>query len=121
VLRVLEGLEGEGVAPALVLWAITEELRTLRRVLAETQAGKPLSAALRDARVWGARAELLPRALRRFSLSALDEGLLQAAAADRIIKGLTPGDAREELLRLALRLSAPRPLARRTSAQVQSR
>jgi DNA polymerase-3 subunit delta len=121
VLRALEGLEGEGVAPPLLLWAITEELRALRRVLAQTQAGKPLAAALRDARVWGPRAELLPRAVRRFTLSDLDEGLLHAAAIDRMIKGLAPGDVREELLRLALRLSAPRPPARTASRPNESR
>jgi DNA polymerase-3 subunit delta len=105
VVRVLEGLKGEGAAPPLVLWAITEELHALWRVSAAVAAGKPPQLALREARVWGARAELLPRALRRIGAGQLQAGLLAAADVDRTIKGLTRGDAWEELLRLALGLA----------------
>lgn len=104
VLRVLEGLKGEGAAPPLVLWAITEELHALWRVSASVAAGKPLQLALREARVWGPRAELLPRALRRIRGRELEAALLGAADVDRTIKGLARGDAWEELLRLALSL-----------------
>ena len=104
--RMLEGLRGEGVAPPLVLWSITEEMRALGRVMSETARGKPLPSALREARVWGARAELLPRALRRFDAAQIEDGLLQAAAVDRTIKGLSRGDAWDELLRLGLLMTA---------------
>jgi DNA polymerase-3 subunit delta len=109
--RMLEGLQGEGVAPPLVLWAIAEEIRTLLRVSGAVSHGRPLQAALREARVWGARAELLPRALRRLQVPDLEEALLQAAATDRVSKGLVRGDVWEELLRLGLRLM-PAPPAR---------
>ena len=36
-LRMLRGLEGEGVAPPMVLWAIAEELRTVARVCSRTR------------------------------------------------------------------------------------
>ena len=110
--RMLEGLKGEGVAPPLVLWAIAEEIRTLLRVSTAVSQRHPLQAAMRDARVWGARAELLPRALRRLQAAELEEALLDAAAADRVGKGLVRGDVWEALLRLGLRLMpapAPRP------------
>jgi DNA polymerase-3 subunit delta len=103
--RVLDGLQGEGVAPPLVLWAITEELHALWRVASATAAGRPMQTALREARVWGARAELLPAALRRVSRKALEEALLDAAAADRMIKGLARGDVWDALLQLGLRLA----------------
>lgn len=109
VVRVLEGLKGEGAAPPLVLWAITEELHALWRVSAALAAGKPLQLALREARVWGPRAELLPRALRRIRGQELEAALLGAADVDRTIKGLTRGDAWEELLRLGLRLVGSEP------------
>jgi DNA polymerase-3 subunit delta len=103
-LRVLEGLQGEGVAPPLVLWAITEELHALWRVGGATAAGRPMQTALREARVWGARADLLPGALRRVSRIDLEEALVDAAAVDRTIKGLQRGDVWDALLRLGLRL-----------------
>jgi DNA polymerase-3 subunit delta len=103
--RVLEGLKGEGAAPPLVLWAITEELHALWRVSAAVAAGKPLQLALREARVWGPRADLLPRALRRIRGRELEAALLHAAQVDRTIKGLARGDAWEELLRLGLCLT----------------
>jgi DNA polymerase-3 subunit delta len=54
---------------------------------------------------------LLPRALRRVQAAELEEALLHAAAADRMIKGLIRGDVWDELLRLGLRLM-PAPAAR---------
>ena len=110
--RMLEGLAGEGVAAPLVLWAIAEEIRTLLRVATAVARRQPLQVALREARVWGARAELLPRALRRVTAAEMEEALLQAAAADRMSKGLVRGNVWEELERLGLRLMPlppPRP------------
>ena len=72
--RMLEGLKGEGVAPPLVLWAIAEEMRALLRVSTAVSQRQPLQAAMREARVWGARAELLPRALRRVQAAELRGG-----------------------------------------------
>jgi DNA polymerase-3 subunit delta len=102
--RMLDGLKGEGVAPPLVLWAISEEIRALLRVSTAVSQRRPMQVALREARVWGARAELLPRALQRLPASELEEALLQAAAADRMSKGLVRGDVWEALLGLGLRL-----------------
>jgi DNA polymerase-3 subunit delta len=102
--RMLDGLKGEGVAPPLVLWAIAEEIRALLRVSNAVSQQRPMPVALREARVWGARADLLPRALRRLQAGELEETLLQAAAADRMSKGLVRGDVWEALLGLGLRL-----------------
>jgi DNA polymerase-3 subunit delta len=102
--RVLDGLQGEGEALPLVLWAIGEELHALWRVAGATAAGRPIQTALRDARVWGPRADLLPGALRRVSRAELEAALLDAAAVDRVVKGLQRGDAWDGLLRLGLRL-----------------
>jgi DNA polymerase-3 subunit delta len=109
--RMLEGLRGEGAAPPLVLWAIAEELRALLRVATAVSQRQPVQTAMREARVWGPRADLLPRALRRVQAAELEEALLHAAAADRMIKGLIRGDVWDELLRLGLRLM-PAPAAR---------
>ncbi|PWT72125.1 MAG: DNA polymerase III subunit delta, partial [Proteobacteria bacterium] len=102
--RMLEGLRGEGVAPALILWAITEEVRALLYVRAGQDQGRPVQQLMREARVWGPRAELLPRALRRFSISQLEDAIVHAANVDRMIKGLVKGDVWDELLQLGMRV-----------------
>lgn len=108
--RMMDGLQGEGVAPPLVLWAIAEEARAMARVRAALDAGQPLAQALREARVWGPRQDLLPAALRRIDAPRLLEVLCQAASADRMIKGLAPGDVWDALLQLGLALmGAPKP------------
>jgi len=112
--RMLESLQGEGAAPTLVLWALSEEARALLYVLNGQEARRPLPQLLREARVWGARAELLPKALRRFTRRQLEDALLYAGDVDRIVKGLVKGDLWDALLELGLRLS-------RTRSTVESR
>lgn len=115
--RMLEGLRGEGAAPPLVLWAIAEEARAMAKVKTAIDTGQPLAQALRDARVWGPRQDLMPAALRRLSLPQLLAALRRAAAADRMIKGLADGDVWDALLQLGLSLMKPaqegRPAANR--------
>jgi len=103
--RMLDGLRGEGAAPALVLWALAEEARALLHVARGLNAGKPLPQLMREARVWGARAELLPASVRRFGSRELEDALLHAARVDRMVKGLDPGEPWVELLQLGLRLA----------------
>ncbi len=104
--RVLEGLRGEGVAPPLALWAVTEEIRAAGRLLSALDAGLAMPQALRDARIWGvARQGLLQRHVRRLALPQLEAALVDAARIDRMIKGLLRGDVWDELLQLGLRLA----------------
>lgn len=105
--RMLAGLRGEGTAPPLVLWALAEEARALLLVARGLASGKPVAQVMREARVWGLRAELLPPSARRLSTQELEEVLLHAARVDRIIKGLSPGNAWDELLQIGLRLLGP--------------
>jgi DNA polymerase-3 subunit delta len=106
--RMLDSLQGEGAAPTLVLWALSEEARALLYVLDGQESRRPLPQLLREARVWGARAELLPKALRRFTRTQLEDVLLYAADVDRMVKGLVKGDLWDALLELGLRLCRPR-------------
>jgi DNA polymerase-3 subunit delta len=117
LLRMLRGLEGEGVAPPMALWAIAEEVRTVARVAAGLAAGASEPAALKAARVWGPRQALVARAARRISLSRLEDALLKAADVDRIVKGLKRGDPWRELARLALSVAAGEaaPVPRRSA------
>jgi len=65
--RMLDGLQGEGAAPPLVLWAISEEARAIARVRNLTDRGVPVPQAMREARIWGARQKMLPQALRKLN------------------------------------------------------
>lgn len=103
--RTLDGLDGEGVAPPLVLWAMSEEIRVAGRVLAAMENGLPLQQALRDLRIWGPRQNLLQRHLNRIKPKQVEAALLHAARIDRVSKGLAKGDVWDELLQLGLRFA----------------
>lgn len=103
--RILDGLRAEGTATVLVLWAISEEIRTLGKVLQAIQQGGNLKNALRDARVWGARQGLIETAARRLKFPHIARAIHQAARLDKTIKGLRQGDVWDELLQLGLRFA----------------
>jgi len=114
--RVLDGLQGEGAAPPLVLWALAEEIRAIAKLLAALAAGRPVPQAMREARIWGTtRQHLMQRHIRRFTPQQTEAALLHAASIDRMIKGLAQGDVWDELLQLGLRFApAPRASAAKT-------
>lgn len=101
--RILDGLRAEGTATVLILWALTEDIRTLGKVVRAMQHGGNIASALRDARAWGVRQKLLERALRRFNPAIAERALRQAAHIDKVVKGLRPGDVWDELLQLGVR------------------
>ena len=109
LMRMLEGLKGEGEALPLVLWAVAEELRTLLKLKAAMAQGRSLGELLREYRIWGPRERLMEPALRRVSLAALEQALQDAAQVDKMIKGLRTktfaGDAWDALLQLALKVA----------------
>lgn len=109
LIRFLDGLRGEGIAPPLVLWALSEEIRILLQIKTGMESGRPIDDLMREYRIWGARQKLLPQAIQRYGRELLEDALLESAAIDRLIKGLTKGDPWERLARLGLRLVACQP------------
>ncbi len=103
--RILDGLRGEGTATVLVLWAMTEEIRKLGKVLQAVQHGANVSNAMREARVWGASTSLIENAARRFKLPAVKNAMRHAALLDKTIKGLRQGDVWDDLMQLGLRFA----------------
>ena len=103
--RTLDGLQQEGEAPPLVLWAMTEEVRALAQVKAGLLQRQPLEALLKEARVWGARQAPFKRAVQRVDALRANAALAHAALIDRLIKGAGgAGDVWNELLRLGLKI-----------------
>lgn len=103
--RMIEGLEGEGAAPPLALWAIADVARLAARVVAGRASGKPLAAVMRDLRVRGPQQALIQARAESWTVKQTEAALRHAARVDRVVKGLEKGDAWDELLQLALRFA----------------
>ena len=120
VIRMLDGLQAEGEALPLVLWAVGEEIRVLARLADIRAAGQDIGAAMRRLRVFGTRERLVRQALDRVSPRAWPAAVQHAHDVDRLVKGLkVPGrldDAWAEMARLAMRVAAG-PARRRPSAR----
>jgi DNA polymerase-3 subunit delta len=117
VQRMLDGLQAEGEAAVLVHWALSEDIRALKRVKDAMAQGRPLPMALREQRVWGVKERLFERVLPRLSEAQLAELLQAAHDVDGIVKGLKqphwPQDGWGALHRLAQMLcSLCMPLTR---------
>lgn len=111
LVRMLQGLKGEGEALPLVLWAMAEEIRTLLKLKTGVSQGRPLGALLKEYRIWGPREKLMAPAVQRVSLGSIQAALQQAAQIDKMIKGLKvrsiAGDAWDALLQLGLSVARP--------------
>jgi DNA polymerase-3 subunit delta len=107
--RMLEGLKGEGEALPLVLWAVSEEIRTLLKLKAGMAQGRPLGVLMKESRIWGPRERMMEPALRRIPLGTLEQALRDAAQVDKMVKGLRAkqyaGDAWDAMLQLALKVA----------------
>ena len=112
LVRMLDGLQGEGEALPLVLWAVAEEIRTLLKVKAAMEQGQSAGALLKQYRIWGPREKLMEPALRRLSMATLEAAVQQAAQVDRLVKGLRApalaGDAWDAMRQLALNVASGR-------------
>ena len=108
VQRMLDGLQAEGEAEVLVHYALSEDIRALKRVKDAMAAGRPLPMALREQRVWGLKEKLFERVLPRLSATTLENLLHGAHVVDGIVKGLKspgwPTDGWQALHKLAMDL-----------------
>lgn len=109
VQRMLDGLQAEGEAPVLVHWALAEDIRTLYRIRAAMEAGRPLPMALRENRVWGVKEKLMERALPLLNAGTLGKWLDDAHTVDGIVKGLKapgwPSDPWQALQQMAMKVA----------------
>jgi len=106
MMRHIDGLRGEGAPTPLALWALTEQIRNLAKVLTALQAGRPVAGALREARIFAPlQQNLIQNNIRRITLAQTHAALRHAARIDQIIKGLQSGDVWDELLQLLERFA----------------
>ncbi len=109
LVRMLAGLQGEGEALPLVLWALAEECRTLLKLKLGMQEGRPLAMLFKEQRIWGGRERLMEPALHRLSVTTLQTALQNTAQIDKLVKGLRvpklSGDAWDAVLQVSLSLA----------------
>jgi DNA polymerase III subunit delta len=103
--HILDGLRAEGTATVLVLWALSEDIRTLCKVTQAVQRGASIGNAMRDLRVRRDKQRLIENAAHRFRFPHFERAIQQAARLDKTIKGLRQGDVWDELLQLGLRFA----------------
>ena len=92
VARMLDGLQAEGESEVLVHWAISEDIRSMKRVKDAINAGRPMPMALRENRVWGGKEKLYERVLPGITDTTLASLLIAAHKVDGIVKGLKQPD-----------------------------
>lgn len=100
--RILHALAEEGIAAPVVLWALTREARALMEL--KTAANK--DAVFKKHFIWDKRKQAITEALKRLSLSQLQQIFMLSAKADRQIKGQQSGDCWETLLWVCLAICA---------------
>ncbi|MCH8504294.1 MAG: DNA polymerase III subunit delta [Ectothiorhodospiraceae bacterium] len=114
VVRVLRGLEEEGVEPVLVLWALSRELRVVFKL---SEAGGRGDEVMRRHGVFGPRRGPLQQAARRASSARWQSLLARGARVDRTIKGAAPGRPWDELLQLSLAIAGADTVSARVSLE----
>ncbi|HPF25977.1 MAG TPA: DNA polymerase III subunit delta [Steroidobacteraceae bacterium] len=100
-LRILAGLRGEGVEPTLALWSLAREIRNLWNAV-QPQAPSQ--------RAWQRSSAALEQGKRRAHKLPYPLLAERAARTDRMIKGLMPGDAWDEMALLISELAGIRAL-----------
>ncbi len=108
VQRMIDGLRAEGESEVLVHWALSEDIRSLKRVKDAIGEGRPMPVALRENRIWGLKERLFERVLPHLAAGTLASLLEAAHKVDGVVKGLRqpdwPADGWQALHRLALQL-----------------
>mgnify|MGYP001813364430 FL=1 len=108
--RILQGLNAEGVVSQIVVWALSREIRTLAAMAAAVASGQQAAAVVSRHRVWAARKAVVTAALQRLSPARCGMMLRHCARIDRISKGRGAGNVQDELLQLVLTLAGKQAL-----------
>lgn len=102
IFKILSGLQAEGVAAPVVLWALTREARVLIRIKQALSQGQNRALVFKNNQIWDKRQQLVSDALNRLGESDLNSILTLSAKADRQIKGQQQGEPWETLLSVCL-------------------
>ena len=90
--KILGGLRAEGVAPVVVMWALTRELRTLSILDDTVRQGGDLGGAMQKNGVWRNRQGLVRQCMGRHKPGDFHRMLKVSGRADAAAKGQRTGD-----------------------------
>ena len=108
VARIMEGLQGEGVEPIIILWALLREIRAMEEMAYEIEHGSNVEQVMKSRWVWQKRQPAVRAGLKRHNQRRWSQLLRRAVRIDRMVKGAEPGNPRDELLQLALLMAGLR-------------
>ncbi len=108
VVRIMGGLEGEGVEPVQVAWALDREIRMMATIAEAVAQGARADQAMAQQRVWQRRKPLVQAGLQRHSIKRWRQLQMRMGRVDRMIKSGESGNRWDELLQLALIISGTR-------------
>ena len=107
IFRILSGLQAEGVAAPVVLWALTREARVLIKIKLALAKGQNKASVFNNNQIWDKRQQSVSDALDRLGENDLNNILALSAKADRQIKGQQQGEPWETLLAVCLMFASP--------------
>lgn len=94
--RILHGLQAEGIEAPLLLWALSREIRLLEQLLYQQSTGQPFDVSCRQLGIWDKRKPLYQQASQRLTLQHTHQLLQRAQGCDLAIKG--SGESLPDLL-----------------------
>jgi DNA polymerase-3 subunit delta len=103
--RILQGLQDEGIQPIVVMNPLLWALKPLVKVKQAEARGEALNSAMASAKIFGEKQTLAKRAIARLSLKQLEAAHAKLAEIDKTVKGLLQGDAWLEISRLCFGLA----------------
>jgi len=106
-LKIMNGLQAEGIEPPIVLWLITRELRLVIELCEAQIQGQPINAAFKRLRIFDKRQSDYNQAIRRASVSHYQQCLVACANIDAMIKGQVKGDPWVLISEMMVAISAP--------------
>lgn len=104
-LRILKGLQREGVEPTIVVWSIAREIRTMASVAGQIASGTAPSNAYRENGVWSSREAIVSSAIKRIGADGCYNLLRRVGELDQLVKGQRQGDVWLELEKLIVMLN----------------
>ncbi|EAR62997.1 DNA polymerase III subunit delta [Neptuniibacter caesariensis] len=108
--KILQVLRQDGTEPPVVLWALSKELRSLAAIQQAQSSGQSFDAVCQRERIWGKRKPMARQAAQRLKPQQINQALRQCAEVDKIVKGMSNGDAWLLLTSISLTL-AGQPLS----------
>lgn len=102
--KILDGLQGEGVDPVIIVWALAREIRSLVSMsLAMNE--QSLEQVIKVFHVWQKRQNCIKSALSRHKARQWQLFLWQLSELDKLNKGLKTGNIWHELIQLVLKIA----------------